>query len=214
MPLQNRVNPFGEILAAPERGTFTGNRGIIHDPATRNLLRRRWAIKAWIICLCEFRGRKRQVMGPGKSGNGSWTELFFLDEVTALAAGHRPCFYCRREAANDYARRVGQALDTDSPRAGDIDRRLHAERLATGVPTTGLDYETLIIQPDGVMISTGGNAYAICNGQLLPWSYAGYGDPVPFQAVTGRQMEFITPLTSRLALSAGFEPVWHDSAGT
>lgn len=214
MPLQNRVNPFGEILAVPKRGMFTGNRGIIHDPATRNLLRRRWTIKAWIICVCEFRGRKRQVMGPGKSGNGSWTELFFLDEVTALAAGHRPCFYCRRDTANDYSSRVGQALGSGKPRAGDIDQRLHAERWATGSPVIGLDYETLAVQPDGVMMSVDGVAHAICEGQMLPWSFAGYGDPVPLRAASDRQIAFLTPLTSRLALAAGFEPVWHASAGT
>src|ERR1700759_3700879 len=90
MPLQNRVLPTGEIVAIPERGLFTGNRGIIHDPATKTLTRR-WAGKAWIICVCAFRGRRRKVMG-----GRSWTELFFLDEATSLAPGHRPCGSCRR----------------------------------------------------------------------------------------------------------------------
>ena len=93
MPLQNRVTPTGDIVATPHRGLFTGNRGIIHDPATKTLTRR-WASQAWLTCLCEFRGRRREVMG-----GRSWTELFFLDEATALAAGHRPCFYCRRDDA-------------------------------------------------------------------------------------------------------------------
>src|ERR1700730_17172968 len=88
MPLENRVTPFGDIVAIPQRGMFTGNRGIIHDPQTRRLLKRRWASKAWLVCLCEFRGRRRAVM----SGR-CWTELFFLDEAVALAAGHRPCFF-------------------------------------------------------------------------------------------------------------------------
>src|SRR5258708_21001986 len=86
MPLQNRVTPTGDIIATPHRGLFTGNRGIIHDPATKTLLTRRWASQAWLTCVCEFRGRRREVMG-----GRSWTELFFLDEATALAAGHRPC---------------------------------------------------------------------------------------------------------------------------
>jgi hypothetical protein len=90
MPLQNRVTPFGDIVAIPQRGMFTGNRGIIHDPATRILLKKRWATKAWLTCLCDFKGRRRAVMG-----GRSWTELFFLDEAVALAAGHRPCFFCR-----------------------------------------------------------------------------------------------------------------------
>ena len=97
MPLQNRVTPAGDIVATPHRGLLTGNRGIIHDPQTRTLLKRRWTTKAWIACVCEFRGRRREVMA-----GRSWTELFFLDEATALAAGHRPCFFCRRGDANRF----------------------------------------------------------------------------------------------------------------
>ena len=97
MPLQNRVTPFGDIVAIPQKGMFTGNRGIIHDPATRTLLKRRWATKAWLTCVCEFKGRRRDVMA-----RRSWTELFFLDEAVALAAGHRPCFVCRRAAAEAF----------------------------------------------------------------------------------------------------------------
>ena len=102
MPLQNRVTPFGDIIAIPQRGMFTGNRGIIHDPATRTLLKRRWASKAWLTCLCEFKNRRRAVMA-----RRSWTELFFLDEAVALAAGHRPCFFCRRQGRRSLSRRLG-----------------------------------------------------------------------------------------------------------
>ncbi len=109
MPLQNRVDPFGAIYAVSARGLFTGNRGVIHDPATKTLLSRRWTTRAWIVCECTFRGRRRDVMGRNApSGGAGWTELFFLDEVTALAAGHRPCFYCRRAAAVDFARSFAQ----------------------------------------------------------------------------------------------------------
>ncbi len=118
MTLCNRVTPFGDIIATPERGTMMGNRGILHDER-RRLGRRRWAHKAWICCLTEFRARKRRVMAPGR-----YTELFFLDEAVALAAGHRPCFECRREAARAYAACWG-----GNPRAGEMDRVLHAERL-------------------------------------------------------------------------------------
>jgi hypothetical protein len=97
MLLQNRVTPFGDIVAIRQRGTFTGNRGIIHDPMTKTLLTKRWASKAWLVCSCEYKGRRREVMG-----RRSWTELFFLDEAVALAAGHRPCFRCRREAAEAF----------------------------------------------------------------------------------------------------------------
>ena len=97
MPLQNRVTPLGDIVATPHRGLFVGNRGSIHDPATRTLRGRRWTTPAWIVCVCEFRGRRRAVMAtPG------WTELFFLDEATAFAAGHRPCFFCRRADATAF----------------------------------------------------------------------------------------------------------------
>jgi len=117
--LQNRVTPFGEIVATPARGLSMGNRGILHDDR-RRLGRRRWTHKAWICCVTEFRGRRRQVMAPGR-----YTELFFLDEAVALAAGHRPCFECRRAAANAFAACWG-----GEPRAPDMDRVLHAERLA------------------------------------------------------------------------------------
>ncbi len=122
MPLQNRVTPTGDIIATPHRGMFTGNRGIIHDPATKTLTRR-WASQAWLTCVCEFRGRRRDVMG-----GRSWTELFFLDEATAFAAGHRPCFYCRGidanrfraawEAGNGVANILAREIDARSaPRA-------------------------------------------------------------------------------------------------
>jgi hypothetical protein len=97
MSRQNRVMPFGEIIATPERGTFMGNRGVLHDDAGR--IRRPWQVKRWLLCLLEFRGRKRTVMTPHR-----YTELFFLDEATGLAAGHRPCLECRRERFNAFVK--------------------------------------------------------------------------------------------------------------
>src|ERR1051325_9806685 len=120
MPLQNRVTPLGDIVATPQRGLFTGNRGIIHDPAMKTLLNRRWTTKAWIICVCEFRGRRREVMATR-----SWTELFFLDEATALAAGHRPCFYCRRDDANAFRAAWQRGNGVSGMRASEIDEVLH-----------------------------------------------------------------------------------------
>ena len=105
-------------------GLFTGNRGIIHDPATKTLLTRRWASKAWLTCVCEFRGRRREVMG-----GRSWTELFFLDEATAFAAGHRPCFFCRRDDANRFRAAWEEGNGVTDVRARDIDAVLHRERL-------------------------------------------------------------------------------------
>ena len=96
-PLQNRVTPFGDVVAIAQRGLFIGNRGIIHDPATKTLLSRRWTTKAWLVCVLDYKGRRRELMG-----GRSWTELFFLDEAVALAAGHRPCFFCRRADARAF----------------------------------------------------------------------------------------------------------------
>src|ERR1700747_1636543 len=124
MTLQNRVTPTGEIIATPERGLFVGNRGIIHDPATKTLLRKRWSTPAWLTCVCEFRGRRRKVMATR-----SWTELFFLDEATAFAAGHRPCFYCRREDANRFRAGWEAGNRVRDVLAPAIDSVLHRERL-------------------------------------------------------------------------------------
>ncbi len=123
MHLQNRVTPFGEIVAISQRGMFTGNRGIIHDPATRTLLNRRWATKAWLVCSCEYKGRRRAVMA-----DRSWTELFFLDEAVALAAGHRPCFVCRREAAERFRDSWTSAKGGPRPSAKQL---RHADGLLT-----------------------------------------------------------------------------------
>ena len=127
MHLQNRVTPFGEIVAISQRGMFTGNRGIIHDPVTKTLLTRRWATKAWLVSSCEYKGRRRSVMA-----GRSWTELFFLDEAVALSAGHRPCFLCRREAAKLFRAAWAAAKGTPLPAATTIDAVLHHERLKHG----------------------------------------------------------------------------------
>src|SRR3984885_6131791 len=124
MPLQNRVTPMGDVVAARERGGFTGNRGIIHDAQTRTLQNRRWASRTWLICVLQWRDIRRTVMGTG-----SWTELFFLDEATGLAAGHRPCFLCRRAGALVFLSGFPSLDRGARPKVPDIDRVLHAERL-------------------------------------------------------------------------------------
>jgi len=126
MPLQNRVLPTGEIVAIPARGMFVGNRGIIHNPATKTLLKKRWSTDAWLTCVLEFRGRRRKVMQ-----RQSWTELFFLDEATSLAAGHRPCFYCRREDANRFRAAWEKGNRVSEVLAPDMDAVLHRERFAS-----------------------------------------------------------------------------------
>lgn len=213
MPLQNRVDPFGAIRAVPERGLFTGNRGIIHDPETKTLLRKRWALQAWIICACTFRDVRREPMGRnGAGGRAGWTELFFLDEVTALAAGHRPCFFCRRERASDFVQRFGAAFGNAEPRAPQIDRLLHRERLASGGRPPIVTADELARLPDGAMVAVETHAYALRGGKALPWSFAGYDEPVGFDRLGGRPLGLLTPATTLCVLKQGYEPVWHPTA--
>ncbi len=213
MPLQNRVDPFGEIHAVPWRGTFTGNRGVIHDPATKTLLKRRWTTRAWLICVCDFRGRRREVMGRNApSGNAGWTELFFLDEVTALAAGHRPCFYCRRERAEAFVACCAAEFDGTTPRATELDLKLHAERRASGGPMVTVEDERSLVElPDGAMVSDGERCFAKHEDALRLWTFEGYGERLAFRHA-GR-LQLLTPSTTLVALRAGYDPVWHDSIG-
>jgi hypothetical protein len=215
MPLQNRVGPFGAIHAVPERGLFTGNRGIIHDPETRTLLRKRWALPAWIICVCQFRDVRREPMGRNRpGGKAGWTELFFLDEVTALAAGHRPCFFCQRERAIDFVGRFGLAFGIDEPRAPMVDKRLHKERLASGGQPPPVTVPELGGLPDGTMIAQGDVAYALYAGTARKWSFAGYASPIAFDRLADRPLRLLTPATTIAVLRQGFAPVWHPSADT
>jgi hypothetical protein len=202
MPLQNRVTPSGEILAVPQRGLFTGNRGIIHDPATKTLLNKRWSSKAWLTCVCEFRGRRRKVMG-----GRSWTELFFLDEATALAAGHRLCFYCRRDDANRFRAAWQEGNRVSDVHAPDMDEVLHRERL------NGRDKRlhelpvAIEALPDGAMVQAGGESHLIARGRPLKWSFDGYS-----KAGSISNAMLLTPPSTLRALIAGYRPLLHESA--
>jgi hypothetical protein len=195
MPLQNRVTPFGEIVATPHRGRFTGNRGIIHDPATRTLLKRRWSSKAWITCVCEFRGRRRRVMATR-----SWTELFFLDEATALAAGHRPCFYCRRAEAEVFRDAWAQGNGGGRPRATQMDAVLHAERCEGRGKRLHPLRGPLSDLADGTMVASGGESYLIARGAVWRWSFAGYSPA----SATLVDPQLLTPPSIVNALRAGY----------
>jgi hypothetical protein len=202
MPLQNRVTPMGELVAAPERGLFTGNRGIIHDAHTRTLLKRRWASRTWLICALRWRDVRRPVMGTG-----SWTELFFLDEATGLAAGHRPCFLCRRVAAQAFQMGFstgGKGL----PKARDIDTALHAERLDSHRKRLHVLMSPATELPDGAMVLQDGVPHLILEGLARPWSLRGYGTAVaPLQCA-----QLITPPSTVAVLRAGYRPQIHASA--
>ena len=203
MPLQNRVTPFGDIIAIPQRGLLMGNRGIIHDPATKTLLRKRWSSKAWIICTCSYKDRWREVMGAR-----SWTELFFLDEAVALAAGHRPCFACRREAAEAFGAAWSKAKRIRNPRAAEIDRTLHRERLQDGRKRIHPLRTRPDELPDGAVVASGGEAYTIVRGLGFRWTAASYDAPRKLATVDG----LLTPPSTLAAIKVGFTPVLHPSA--
>ena len=207
MPLQNRVTPFGEIVALPERGLLMGNRGILHDDARRIV--RPWQVRRWIACRTIFRGRHRQVMRPH-----SYTELFFLDEVTAFAAGHRPCAECRHA---DYQRfRVAWTVATGKQAGADqMDAVLHTDRLVgRGANQRKRCYqEQLAALPEGTFIHLDGSAWLLWQGQLLEWSAAGYQtrQPLPLPPALGR-VEVLTPRSLVAVLRAGYLPLAHPSA--
>ena len=202
-PLQNRVTPSGDIIATPHRGLFTGNRGIIHDPKTRTLLARRWAGKAWLTCVCEFRGRRREVMG-----GRSWTELFFLDEATAFAAGHRPCFFCRRDDANRFRAAWERGNGVADILADGIDVVLHRERLDNRKKRLHPLPAPIERLADGAMVQQASESYLIVQGRALSWSPAGYR-PAPDQISNAM---LLTPPSTLGALSIGYRPVLHPSA--
>ena len=202
VPLQNRVTPFGEIIAVKGRGLFTGNRGIIHDPLTRRLLRRRWASKSWLICLCDFKNRRRTVMGPG-----SWTELFFLDEATALAAGHRPCFECRRHDAERFRDCWRRATGGPRPSAPEIDTVLDHQRRVGSEKRSQPLFEASPL-PVGAMVGLGPNAWLIIPQGARLWSPVGYGP----RATIPANVMLLTPPATVEAIAAGYSPVLHDTA--
>ena len=206
MPLPNRVDPGGDLFADCSRGLFLGNRGGRFHRDDRTLGRRRWVSRAWICCRLEFKARQREVWGRG------YTELFFLDEPTALAAGHRPCFECRRRDALAFAAAiaVGSGL-ASAPRAAEIDAVLHRERLEGRLKRTHqLAADEL---PDGAFValaSEPGRFFAVRGPALLHWMPSGYvaRRPRPF-SVAG---EVLTPPAIVAALRAGYRPRWHPSA--
>ena len=205
MPLQNRVDPTGEILAVPDRGTMMGNRGgRIHTP-DRTLTRRRWASRAWIICVTSFKNRHRTMMKPN-----SYTELFFLDEATAMAAGHRPCFECRRADALAFAEAWRNAYGFgERPRAHEMDAVLQGERICSGRVQRTHEAEIGSL-PDGVMISVDDAPHLVRGKHLLPWSFSGYGASCS-RPPRGR-MTVLTPASTVRAIAAGYRPVLHASA--
>ena len=193
-PLRNRVDPFGELHAAAARGALMGNRGGKFHLPDQTLGARRWASRQWIACVCAFKGRRRDVWGAG------YTELFFLDEVTALAAGHRPCFECRRADARAFAAAFGDGIAMP---ADAMDRILHAERLdGRRKRIHEAAFDDL---PDGCVVAVEDRAFAVRGDALAAWSLAGYGPPR--RRPRGRAL-VLTPPSVLHALKAGYRPKW------
>lgn len=187
MPLQNRVAPDGSLHAVPDRGTMLGNRGGRFHTPERRLGKRRWATRHWICCELHYKNWHHEPMGEG------YTSLFFLDEVTALSAGHRPCFMCRNAKAKAFLN--GRKVE-------EFDRALHVERLSRHEA----DPSTL---PDGAMVEWRGVFYAVRNNQLLRWSHAGYAAALQIPAV--QTLRLLTPPLIVQILQGGYEPRWHPS---
>lgn len=206
MSLQNRVTPFGNIIADNSRGLFTGNRGVLHRSDTKQLHpTRRWASKAWIYCLCNFKGRKREVFGAnGPNGSAGWTNLFFLDEATALAAGHRPCFYCQRQRAKAFQDAFSRGNNLVHQKASEIDARLHCERLEGKTKRLHTIYGDWRELPDGAMVARGQTAFLVHNNKLLEWTSSGY------QLYSGEDdgLRLITPPAIVATIADGFQPIY------
>ncbi len=209
MPKQNRVTPLGDLIATPERGTFMGNRGVLHDAEGR--IKRAWQVKRWLVCVLEFRGRKRTVMAPNH-----YTELFFLDEATALAAGHRPCAECRHARFLDFCNAWGQAHPrrggSERPTADMIDNRLHAERVAAD-RSKRLFTAPVDELPAGVFViveAWGEEPYLVLDDRLLEWSAGGYRKSRP--RPRGAEVLVLTPKSTVATIRSGYAPEIHASA--
>jgi hypothetical protein len=205
VPLQNRVLPTQEIVAEPGRGLLMGNRGSLHGP-DRQLGTTRWRSKAWICCVLDWKGVQRDPMPPGR-----WTALFFFDEAVALAAGHRPCAYCRRRDYLLYAGAwaSGRGL-AERPRAAAMDAQLHLERVVPRTRRQRTTMADLAELPDGAMIRYDGRPALVLDHQVLGWSWEGYATPVRPPGL--REVAVLTPPANLLVLKAGFAPLLHPSA--
>lgn len=191
-PLQNRVLATGEIVASPARGRFMGNRGILHDNQQR-LGRARWKHRAWIICELEWKGWHREVMSPG-----AYTELFFLDEAVALAAGHRPCALCRRKAFNAYRTAAGITGPVTV-----MDRILHNERAVPRRFEQRREVTEAASLPDGTIVLDG-EPKLLMGNSMYDVSAGGYG---PAKPRIGGMVQVLTPALSRRALAGGYVPI-------
>lgn len=207
MPLQNRVDPWGALHAVAARGEWMGNRGILHDAQQQVVAA--WRHRAWVTCRTDYPGRKRVVFSPG-----NYSELFFLDEATALSAGHRPCASCRYRDYQAFkgfwgAAQAAQDGRTQAPSAAEMDRRLHAERAASG-GSKALWRARADTLPDGTFVQLEGAAWLLWQGRLHRWTHAGYDDTRAL--MEGQDLTVLTPPATVRVLRAGYRPQVHPSA--
>jgi hypothetical protein len=197
VPLQNRVTPLGELVAVPDRGLLYGNRGCLHDSAGR--IRRHHNGRRWIACRLEFRGWNRgRLLQPGR-----FTELFFLDDATALAAGHRPCALCRREDYNRLAE-LWRELHPGQVGADAIDLQLHSERIDSRTGERRSRTASLATLPDGTIVLEEEEPHLVLGSRLLRWTPAGYAAPRPRPAGISA---VITPPSLVELLREGWDPL-------
>ncbi|SFH37986.1 hypothetical protein [Modicisalibacter xianhensis] len=210
MPLQNRVNPFGNLHAVQARGTLLGNRGRLHD-ADKTIVRA-WKTKAWVTCSLEYVDIQRTIFSPD-----SYSELFFLDEATAFAAGHRPCGSCRNRRYREFKVKwlaANPGLVTgENPSIAAIDRVLHAERTAQSGDkvTFKAAIETL---PFGTIIEQDGATFLVGEEELLPWSFYGYSQPPALLPEDGTSVTVLTPASIVRLFQQGFRPEIHETASS
>lgn len=203
MPLQNRVQPTGDIIAHEGRGTLMGNRGILHN-ADRTLGKTRWHHPHWVTCALTFKGRRRPLMAPG-----NYTELFFLDETVALAAGHRPCAECRRQDYLAFRRAWDQAFGERPPLAV-LDRQMHASRIDRNAHAQRRHKASSTDLPDGTFVLHNDHPHLIWHSKLVPCSADGYGQHMALPAA--QSLLVLTPAVTVAVLRAGYRPNVHSSA--
>lgn len=206
MPLQNRVDPWGQLHAVAARGDWLGNRGILHDD--RKQVIAQWRHKHWVTCRLEFKGRRREIFGAN-----SYSELFFLDEATAFSAGHRPCAECRRERYKEFKTSWSAAnaerIDSSNPSVAEIDNQLHAERAVPGGDKVVFQAE-LGDLPNGTFIELHGRALLLWADQLHTWSATGYS---PFRDMVppSTKVSILTPRSLVRMFNRDFKPQVHES---
>lgn len=204
MPLQNRVDPFGLIHAVPDRGLLMGNRGGCFHTEDKALKPTHWKTRQWIACVLDFKDRRRSLMSDGK-----YTELFFLDEATALAAGHRPCYECRYPDAKLFREAlVRSGVFHYRPKASDLSDAIAGEIQAVLKGKSEREPVDPASLPDGAMFTTGATAFLKWQDQAFAWRFSGYDAPVtlPQRAVR------LTPHITCQALAHGYTPDIHPSA--